>query len=290
MTETKNKMIEISNYSFKYSGADNPALGDINLNVGKGDFIGIIGPSGAGKSTLLMSLNGIVPHYYGGDFFGSVKICGLDTVEAGCVALSRHVGSVLQDPETQIVTSLVEDEIAFSLENFNMPPDEIGRRVTESLELAGIPHLRKRDTAGLSGGQKQRVVVAAAIALHPDILVLDEPTSELDPVGSRLIFETLSRLNRDYGMTIIIVEQKIMLLSQYCTRMMTMANGKILTDMSTAETLSQSGKLIDMGINCPRVVSLARRLEDEGLYGGEYPRTVSEAAEMIRDITGVAEL
>jgi len=280
------KRVQISNYSFKYSGAGKPSLRDINLQINKGDFLGIIGPSGAGKSTLMMSINGIVPHYYSGDFYGSVNVCGLDTVENGCVALSRHVGSVLQDPESQIVTSFVEDEIAFSLENFNVSAGEIDKRIEEALELSGIANLRKKGTAGLSGGQKQRVVVASAIALRPEILVLDEPTSELDPMGSELIFETLSRLNKEYGMTIIIVEQKIMLLSQYCTRMMTMQNGRIMTDLSTTQTLRQSERLIEMGINCPRVVSLARKLEEEGLYKGEYPRTARQAAKMVKEVTG----
>lgn len=279
-------MIRIESYSFKYQGTDRAALDDINIKIDKGDFVGIIGPSGAGKSTLLMSINGIVPHYYTGDFYGSVTVCGLDTVESNCVALSRHVGSVLQDPETQIVTANVEDEIAFSLENFNVPPKEIGSRITESLELAGISHLRKKDTTGLSGGQKQRVVVASAIALRPEILVLDEPTSELDPMGSQMIFETLHRLNREYGMTIVLAEQKIMLLAQYSNRMMTLEKGRITTDAPTTEVLRDSRRLINMGINCPRVVSLARKLEDGGLYQGEYPRTVAQAANMVREVTG----
>ena len=279
-------MIKFSDFTFQYKSANRPALSEVNMQIDKGEFVGIIGPSGAGKSTLLMSINGIVPHYYTGDFYGSVTVCGLDTVDNGCVTLSRHVGSVLQDPEAQIVTSYVEDEIAFSLENFNIPSDEIDKRITEALELSGISHLRKRDTVGLSGGQKQRVAVASAIALRPEILVLDEPTSELDPLGSQLIFETLSRLNQEYNMTIIIVEQKIMMLSQFSKRMITMVEGHIMTDMSTVETLKQSSRLIEMGINCPRVVSLARELENEGLYSGTYPRTVDEAADVVRGVTG----
>lgn len=280
-------MIQISDFTFKYEGSDKPALTDVSINIEKGEFVGIIGPSGAGKSTLLSSINGIVPHYYTGEYYGSVTVCGLDTVDSGCVALSRHVGSVLQDPEAQIVTSMVEDEIAFSLENFNVPSAEIDRRITDSLELAGISHLRKRATLGLSGGQKQRVVVASAIALRPEILVLDEPTSELDPLGSKMIFDTLAKLNKEYGMTIIIVEQKIMLLSQYCARMITVSGGNVITDMPTTETLEQSDRLIELGVNCPRVVSLAKALQKEGLYNGKYPRTVPEAAEMVRGITGV---
>jgi len=278
-------MISINDFTFQYKDSDHPALIDINLQIEKGEFVGIIGPSGAGKSTLLSSINGIVPHYYTGDFFGSVVVCGLDTVDNGCVALSRHVGSVLQDPEVQIVTPYVEDEIAFSLENFNVPSSEIDKRIAEALELAGISNLRKRSTASLSGGQKQRVAVASAIALRPEILVLDEPTSELDPLGSQMVFETLAHLNREHNMTIIIVEQKIMLMSHFSKRMLTMVDGKIMTDMSTVETLRQSWRLIEMGINCPRVVSLAQRLEEEGLYSGVYPRTVEEAVSMVREVT-----
>ena len=278
-------MISINDFTFQYKDSDHPALIDINLQIEKGEFVGIIGPSGAGKSTLLSSINGIVPHYYTGDFFGSVVVCGLDTVDNGCVALSRYVGSVLQDPEVQIVTPYVEDEIAFSLENFNVPSSEIDKRIAEALELAGISNLRKRSTASLSGGQKQRVAVASAIALRPEILVLDEPTSELDPLGSQMVFETLAHLNREHNMTIIIVEQKIMLMSHFSKRMLTMVDGKIMTDMSTVETLRQSWRLIEMGINCPRVVSLAQRLEEEGLYSGVYPRTVEEAVSMVREVT-----
>ncbi|MCL2099971.1 MAG: ATP-binding cassette domain-containing protein [Oscillospiraceae bacterium] len=276
-------MIEFNNYTFQYKNTDKPALTDVSIKINEGDFVGIIGPSGAGKSTLLMSVNGIIPHYYSGDFYGSVTVCGLDTVDNGCVALSRYVGSVLQDPEVQIVTSVVEDEIAFSLENFNVPPAEIDLRIKEALEFSGISHLRKHDTAGLSGGQKQRVAVASAVALRPKILALDEPTSELDPLGSQLIFETLTRLNKEYGMTVIIAEQKIMLLSQFCTRMMMIVESRVMSDFSTDETLRQSERLIELGINCPRIVSLARKLETEGLYNGKYPRTVPEAADMVKE-------
>jgi energy-coupling factor transport system ATP-binding protein len=143
-------MISFNNYTFQYKDSERPALKGINIKIEKGEFVGIIGPSGAGKSTLLSSINGIIPHYYTGDFYGSIVVCDLDTIDNGCVALSRHVGSVLQDPEAQIVTSYVEDEIAFSLENFNLPADEIENRITEALELCGISHLRKRDTTGLS--------------------------------------------------------------------------------------------------------------------------------------------
>ncbi|OQB14307.1 MAG: putative HMP/thiamine import ATP-binding protein YkoD [Firmicutes bacterium ADurb.Bin193] len=277
-------MIEIDNLTFQYNNSDRPALKDICLHVEKGGFTGIIGPSGAGKSTLTYCINGVVPHYLTGDFYGSVRVCGLDTVDNGCMVLSRHVGSVFQDPESQIVTSVVEDEIAFGLENFNTPYDEMEKRITESLEMADISHLRHRDTAGLSGGQKQRVAIATAIALRPEVLVLDEPTSELDPEGSASIFETLSRLNHEYGMTIVIVEQKVMLLSKHSKRLIVMQDGRIVLDGMTREVLRHSEKLVELGINCPRVVELAGKLSKNGLYQGDCPTDVDEAYTMVTDI------
>jgi energy-coupling factor transport system ATP-binding protein len=223
-------MIEIRNLTFKYDNSQKNALNNINLSIGKGDFTGIIGPTGAGKSTLTLCLNGVIPHFHGGDFYGEVIVDGKDTVDNNCASLACSVGSVFQDPEAQIVAPVVEEEIAFGLENLNVPRAEMGKRIAESLELTGISHLRHRHTARLSGGQKQRVAIAAAIALKPKVLVLDEPTSELDPQGSRDVFETLARLNTEYGMTIIVVEQKIQLLSEYCSRLVVLNEGSIILD------------------------------------------------------------
>lgn len=277
-------MITIESFSFKYEDAEKNALSDLNLHIGRGEFVGIIGPSGAGKTTLTSSLNGVIPHYYRGDFYGKVTIAGIDTVESSCAALAMHVGSVLQDPEAQIVTPVVEEELAFGLENFNLPSEEIKRRITESLEMTGISHLRHRDTIGLSGGQKQKVSIAAAIALRPSILVLDEPTSELDPEGTIQVFDTLRLLNRTYGITIVVVEQKVMTLSAYCSRMMVMHAGRVVLDGPTRDIISQDEKLLGLGINCPRIVSLTSLLKKNGLYDGPYPVNLDEAEGMVRSV------
>lgn len=279
-------MIDIKELSFKYDGAEAFALENIDFVVKKGEFTGIIGPSGAGKSTLLMSINGVVPHCFRGDFYGNVCVCAQDTVESEPKYLSLRVGSVLQDPEAQIVSETVEEEIAFGLENYGVSPAEIETRITEALEVTGISELRFRHTSALSGGQKQRVCIAAAIALKPNILVLDEPTSELDPAGSRQVFETLRTLNSTLGMTIVIAEQKVMLLSQYCSRVVVMEKGKIVLDDDTRAVLQHYQKLKELGINCPRVVEFAGRLEAAGLYTGAYPSDTAEAAEMVKAVTG----
>lgn len=199
----------------------------VSLSVNKGDFIGIIGPSGAGKSTLAACLSGAVPHHYTGTFYGSVLVDGHDTCEVSLTDVSQVVGSVLQDIDTQMVASVVEDEMLFGLENFGVPHDQIEQRVSETLKTVGISDLRDREIATLSGGQKQKVAIAAILAMRPRVLVLDEPTAALDPASSTLIFETLREANRALGITIVVVEQKVALLSEYCNRVLVLDHGQI---------------------------------------------------------------
>lgn len=270
-------MIRINNLTFKYGNSEVNALKNISLSVEKGEFIGITGPAGAGKSTLALCLNGVIPHFQDGDFYGEVVVDGKDTVDNTCASLACSIGSVFQDPEAQIVSPVVEEEIAFGLENLNVPREEMRKRVEESLELAGISHLRHNSTARLSGGQKQRVAIAAAIALRPKILVLDEPTSELDPQGSKDVFETLARLNANYGITIIVIEQKMQLLTEFCTRLIVMDKGRIVLDDNTREVLSRQELLEELGVNSPPVSRLAYLLKQQGLYAGKFPVNVEEA-------------
>lgn len=277
-------MITIDKLSFQYAGSDRPALKDISIHIPKGDFVGIIGESGAGKSTLAYALSGIVPHHFKGDYYGSVKIKDMDTFDVEPGELALHVGSVFQDVDAQMVSSLVENELLFGLENFGVPKEEIETRITETLEEIGISHLRDRQISSLSGGQKQKVAIAAMVAIRPDILVLDEPTGELDPRSSRQIFEMLRRLNEKYGMTIVVIEQKIMLLSEFVKRMVVMSKGEILYDDKVEEILKHSESLQQIGINCPRVVSLCNALAEDGLSSGELHADIAGTADLIRRI------
>jgi len=277
-------MIKFKDFSFKYKKSENNALCGINLSIKKGDFVGVIGNSGAGKSTFTYAINGVIPHHFDGDFYGEVKVNGLDTVESSPSELSLTVGSVFQDIDGQMVSSVVEDEILFGLENFGVPHNEIEKRVTDILKMVGIEDLRYRNISTLSGGQKQKVAIAAVVALMPDILVLDEPTAELDPQSSLQIFNMLRMLNEKMGITIIVVEQKIMLLSDFTKRLMIIKDGGIYLDGTPQEVLKDTSVLKQIGVNCPRVASLANNLNERKLYNGAVPVNIDEAVTMVKSI------
>ena len=258
-------MIEIQELTFKYKNAKSNALQDISLKIEDGDFIGIIGESGAGKTTFCSVLNGLIPHHYDGDFYGSVKVNGTDTFDTKPDKLALKVGSVFQDIESQIISQFVEEEILFGLENFGVPADQIEQRIVSALDTLGILELRHREIAYLSGGQKQKVVIAAILALEPDILVLDEPTGELDPASSFQIFSLLKKLNEEKGITIIIAEQKIMLLCEFAKKLLVLEKGKMIHLGEIRDTLTHQKEKEEAGINCPRVVTLASEMKEQGL-------------------------
>lgn len=277
-------MIEISNLTFRYREGDAPTVSDINLRIPDGAFVGITGAAGSGKSTLTYAFNGIIPHCYPGDFYGSVTIDGLDTCEASLTDVSRLVGSVCQDIDSQMVSSVVEDEILYGLENFGVPREQIEGRVSEALDVMGISDLRYRSIAGLSGGQKQKVAVASVIALKPRVLVLDEPTAELDPASSVGVFELLRRYARENGTTVIAVEQKIALLSDYADMLLIVNDGSIVLSGTPDEVLAHADELLAIGVNCPRSTSLVNRLKKRGLYEGPSVRNVEGAVAACKEV------
>jgi energy-coupling factor transport system ATP-binding protein len=183
-----------------------------------------------------------------------------------------------------MVAQVVEDEILFGLENFGIPRDEIESRLEEALTAAGIRDLRYRELSSLSGGQKQKTAIAAVIALRPAIIILDEPTGELDPQASRKIFECLKELNEKHGITIIVVEQKIMLLCEFAKRLAVMDSGRLVREGTVKEVLQRPDILEGAGVNIPRVTTLGNRLKQKGLYSGELPRDLPEAELMMREL------
>ncbi|MCQ2249288.1 MAG: energy-coupling factor ABC transporter ATP-binding protein [Treponema sp.] len=257
-------MISIKNLGFSYIGAARPSLQNINLEIPDGDFLGIIGASGAGKTTLSCAINGIIPHHFQGDYYGKVMVNQKDVFETDPCTLAAEIGSVFQDIDSQMTSSVVEDEILFGLENFGLPKEEIYPRLEWALKQTGIEDLRYREISGLSGGQKQKTAIAAILAMRPKILILDEPTGELDPIASRNIFKILKEMNKTYGMTVIVIEQKIMLLSEYADHLAVMDKGTLIYHGETKEILRNSERLIELGVNCPRVVSFYNHLEKLG--------------------------
>lgn len=277
-------MISVKNLGFVYKNSKTAALDNINIEIADGDFVGITGTSGAGKTTFTFALNGIIPQKIKGDFYGAVTVDGVDTAEHPAEEFARKVGQVFQDIDSQMVASVVEDEILFGLENFGVPHEEIGLRVDKVLKELGIEDLRDREISSLSGGQKQKVAIASMLALEPEVIVLDEPTGELDPESSREIFKILTALNRDKGITVIIVEQKIMLLCEYVKHMMVLDKGKIAFYGTPGDMASSIDTFKDLGINVPRVTELSASLISEKIYDGEVTLTVDDAEKMVRRI------
>jgi energy-coupling factor transport system ATP-binding protein len=277
-------MIEIKELTFKYKEGTEPVLRNINLHIPDGQFVGITGAAGSGKSSLTYMFNGIVPHCYPGDFYGSVTIDEHDTCETNLTDISRLVGSVCQDIESQMVSSIVEDEILYGLENFDIPKEEIESRVEQALCDMGIENLRERPIAGLSGGQKQKVAIASILALRPRVLVLDEPTAELDPASSYNVFTLLSRYAKEHGTTVIVVEQKIALLSEFADRLLIVDKGEVAFDGAPEKVLEHSDELLEIGVNCPRSTSLFNTLRAQGIYSGGVCKNVAQAVNAAKEL------
>ncbi len=223
-------MIAVRRLTYTYPQRTSPALREVTWDVADGEFVLLAGPSGSGKSTLLRCLNGLVPHFSGGVLVGGVSVAGIDAVRAGPRVLSRQVGFVAQDPEAQAVLDRVEGEIAFALENAAVPPDEMRLRVEEVLDLLDLTPLRDRRLHTLSGGERQRLAIAAALALRPRVLVLDEPTSQLDPQSAEDVLRALVRLNDDLGLTIVLAEHRLERIARYADRLTYLEAGQVVAD------------------------------------------------------------
>jgi energy-coupling factor transport system ATP-binding protein len=265
-------MIAFEAVAFRYPGAASPALHDVTLTLPEGSFTVVYGPSGGGKSTLLRCLNGLVPHFSGGTVSGRIEVAGLDPVQVGPERMCRQVGFVFQDPEAQFVMDRVEDEIAFALENAALPFGEMRKRVAEVLDLLSLVELRRRSLASLSGGEKQRVAIAAALALRPRILVLDEPTSQLDPESAEDVLQALAHLNADGGLTIVLAEHRLERVLSFVHRLIHVpAGGRPVRCGAPRDVLAQTPLV-------PPVTALGKAL---GWY--PLPLTVAEGLPFARE-------
>ena len=271
------KIVSINDLSFKYPQSDRYILNNIDLEVERGEFIGLAGKSGCGKSTLLYHLCGIIPHAVNGHKEGKVEVFGLDTAEHEIPELSTHVGMVFQNPEVQLFSVTVEDEVAFIAENLNYPVGKIRKRLDFSLDAVGIDDLRERYPFELSGGEKQRVAIASAISVKPEVLVLDEPTSELDSHGTEMVLEVLHRLNQA-GMTIILAEHHLDEVACYLDRLIVMDDGRIIAD-DEPRTIFQDRIFESIGLRPPQTVEMGLRLGSSKL-----PLSVNEALDIFNTI------
>lgn len=269
-------MIKFNHLSFTYSGASRPALRDIDLVIEDGEFVLVTGPSGGGKSTLCRCFNGLVPHFYGGVLTGSAEICGMNILEHGPREFATTVGMVFQDPENQLVAADVEHEIAFGLENLGFPAGLIARRIEEALDAIGISSLRFRRHQELSGGEKQKVAIASVLALHPRVLVLDEPTSELDPQSAEEIMRLLEKLNDELGLTVVLIEHRLDRVMHLADRVLVLSEGGIVFNGHPRQ-VAEKGDADALGIGLPPAVRLIQRLRAADFEVNGSPLTVKEA-------------
>ena len=274
-------LIEVKDLKYRYPGTTELALDGVSFTVEKGEFIGIAGENGAGKSSLSQALLGLIPQFYKGAYGGSVTVCGMDARSTPVSELCRHVGLVFQNPFNQLsgAKDTVYDEVGYGLQNLGFPPEEIRTRVESVLRCFGIWEYRDRNPFDLSGGQLQRVAICSVLAMNPDVLILDEPTSQLDPEGSEEVFHTVDELTK-MGITIIMIEQKIEKLAGYCDRVLLMHQGHVV-DYDTPRKIFSREDLYDLGVNPPAYTRFARAnalvFED-----GTLPVTHAETLERVK--------
>ena len=257
-------VIETKGLAYTYPGGTKPSISDVSIRVEKGDFVLITGPSGCGKTTLCRCFNGLIPHFYQGELKGEITVAGKDVTKHQTHEMAKYVGLVFQNPENQLFALSIEKDVAFGLENLGFPREEMRKRVDWALSLTGIYDLRDRSPHEVSGGQQQRVAIAAVLAMQPEIIVLDEPTSFLDPLSAEKIFEVIHELNQKLGITVVLVEHRLDLTARYANRIIVMDQGRVCSDGETREVLSnEETRLVGVGI--PKATLLHQMLLKEGM-------------------------
>lgn len=277
--------VRVEDLSYAYPSHD-LVLRDINLIVRKGEMFGIIGPNGAGKSTLCKALNGLVPHFYGGRFSGHVYVADMDTMKHTVAELSLKVGFVFQDPTNQFsgVCMRVDEEVAFGMSMLGFERGEMEQRIAQALKQVGLSGLEERSPFDLSGGQQQRLAIATVLAVKPEVIVLDEPTAQLDPIGKGEVFETLRALNKE-GYTIIVAEHEIEELASFADRIAVIDKGQIVLLGNARETLVQVDSLKNIGVDPPSVTELTHTLAtDLDANTSDYPISLPEAIKFYLEI------
>ncbi len=272
--------IAARNLSFTYAGAESPSMETINLSIQKGEFVILTGPSGCGKTTFCRCLNGLIPNFYSGDLQGDLEVDGMKIAGKSTAELAAHVGFVFQNPENQLFSLSVERDVAFGLENLGVPKEEAIERTRWAMEATGILDLRQKAPYELSGGQQQRAAIAGVLAMRPSIIVLDEPTSFLDPRSAEGIVKVIDKLNREFQLTTLLVEHRLDIVSRYADRVIIMDKGKVAMDGPPSEVYNDNARLI--GIGLPRVTMLFHLLRRDGFQVTKNPITVEEAADELR--------
>ncbi len=257
-------IVEVRDLRYSYPNAKIPALKGLDLTIEKGEFVLLTGPSGCGKTTFCRCLNGLIPHFYNGDLEGEITVAGLSITENPTHKLAQHVGLIFQNPDNQIFALTVEKDVAFGLENLGVEKGKMVEGINWALDTVDISHLRDRATHELSGGQKQRLAIASILAMRPEILILDEPTSFLDPLGAERIFRVLDSLNKEHRITIILIEHRLDLASQHADRVVIFSDGRVVNNGPPEDVFSLEETRLE-GVGIPKIIQLYKRLKDRGI-------------------------
>ncbi len=274
-------ILEIQGLSFRYPDSPREAVVNFDLAVPEGEIVVLAGPSGCGKSTLLRAVNGLIPHMYGGEYSGDVRVGGASVKSSTMTDLAQKVGFLFQNPENQIFMFTVERDVAFGLENLGVPRPEMRSRVDEALALLGIGDLALRAPYELSDGQKQRVALAGVLAMRPRLVILDEPTSLLDPKTAAELVGIVAKLRVDLGTTFLVVEHRLDLLVKLADRLVVMNEGKKVLDGTPKEVLF-GGEAEAYGVSVPAVTKVQKLLASDGLVPEDELQSAQELAATLR--------
>lgn len=280
-------IVTLNNVTYKYPLTDSAALKNISLQVDEGEFVAVVGPNGAGKSTLCYTLAGFAPHFFKGELTGIVEVDGKDLHKSTLNEWVLNVGLAFQNPFNQISGAkyTVFEELAFGLENIGIPRDEMISRVDAAMKLTGISDLADRSPYSLSGGQQQRVALTSILVMQPKVLVLDEPTSQMDPIGTRDVFAVIRNM-AESGMTVVLVEHKMEWIAQFADRVIALYEGQVLLEGTPSEVLT-SDSLEGKGFGISRYTTAAREAQKMGLWKNKrLPVTLDEAVEGFGQILG----
>lgn len=280
-------VIEVKNFSFTYKNAKRKAVNDVSFTVKKGEFLGIIGPTGAGKTTLCRGITGIVPQIFPGRFEGEILVQGKPAQDYTIAELAGIIGYVHQDAESQLLMTNIEKEIVFPLENLGIPREEIKERLERALRLVHLEQYRNRHPYYLSGGQRQRVVLATALAMNPDILILDEATSEIDPLGAEEIMAVARELN-EMGKTIIMIEHNMEEMALHADRIIVLEDGVKLAEGPAKQILADKEMTAKLDLYPPEVTQLALALLKKGIELDDIPVELTEAEALLKRVLAAA--
>ncbi|NVM18987.1 MAG: ABC transporter ATP-binding protein [Candidatus Lokiarchaeota archaeon] len=276
-------LIKFCNFHFRYKGNDEYALKNINLALNSNRFILLAGETGSGKTTLIRCLNGLIPQFYAGYYKGHVEISGKNTTKTSISELSNDVGIVFQNPENQLITMNVEHEIAFGLENLGIPKEDIGEKIKEAVEITEIESILDKAPFEISGGEQQRVAIASILVLEPKVIVLDEPTANLDPLFARKILNLLKKIQVEEKITIIISEHRMDLILPLVDEIILMKESEILTH-GTKDKVINTNTFENLNINKPKIYSIFNELKNRNQFLNDIPVSIQDAVSLLKTI------